>query len=345
MEGGICSPNGQTKRAGRGFVTASLSRKTAFLSMPTPKILVIDDDSSMRTFLTLTLTQAGYEVLEAPDGRDGLELIKTQAPNLVLVDYEMPVMDGPTMVALVKKDILLSHLPIIMLTGHGDVADKVLGIDAGADDYIVKPFQPRELAARIKMILRRTERDLDANPLTRLPGNVSILNELQARVDRKVPFAVGYADLDKFKAYNDRYGFRRGDEVIRDTARLIISSVLAHGNADYFIGHIGGDDFVFVTTANKVDVISQKIIDDFDKCSPDFYTPEDRTAGFIVGKNRQGAEQKFGLLSISIGIVTNERREITHVAQISEIGAELKEAAKAINRSSFVKDRRGENRA
>jgi diguanylate cyclase (GGDEF)-like protein len=258
----------------------------------------------------------------------------------VIVDYNMPKMNGPTMVSIIKKDILLSHLPIIMLTGKSDVSDKVSGIDAGADDYMVKPFEPRELMARIKMILRRSERDLDANPLTRLPGNVSILNELQARIDKKIPMAVAYCDLDKFKVFNDKYGFRHGDEVIRDTARLLILSTQELGNADDFIGHIGGDDFVVVTTPDKVEGICAKIITEFDKMSPAFYTEEDRAAGYIVGKDRKGVEQKFGLLSISIGIVSNEKRELTHVAQIGEIGAELKEAAKRIEHSSFIKDKR-----
>lgn len=312
--------------------------------MPKARVLIVDDDADIRDVLCLTLTEEGYEVLEAGDGEEGLGLIKTKAPNLVIVDYNMPKMNGPTMVGLVKKDILMSHLPIIMLTGKGEVSDKVSGINAGADDYMVKPFEPPELLARIKMILRRSERDLDANPLTRLPGNVSILNELQARIDKKAPLAVAYCDLDKFKVYNDKYGFSHGDEVIRETARLLIRATQEFGNPDDFIGHIGGDDFVVVTTPGKVDGIGQKVTDDFEKMAPSFYNEEDRAAGFIVGHDRKGVEQKFGLLSISIGVVSNEKRELNHVAQIAEIGAELKEAAKRIDRSSVVKDKRADNR-
>jgi diguanylate cyclase (GGDEF)-like protein len=310
--------------------------------MPKAKILIVDDDPDIRDVLNLSLTQEGYDVLEGANGEEGLALIKSKAPNLLVVDYNMPKMDGPTLCAAVRKDILLSHMPIIMLTGKGDMTDKISGINAGADDYMVKPFEPEELLARIRMIIRRSERDLDANPLTRLPGNVTILNEIQARIDKKKPLAVAYADLDKFKAYNDKYGFTRGDEVIRETARLLIRAVQELGHPDDFIGHIGGDDFVFLTTPDKVEIIAQKIIDAFEKLSPEFYSDEDKAAGYIVGKDRKGIEQKFGLLSISIGIVTNEKRELTHVAQLSEIGAELKEAAKAINRSSFVKDKRSD---
>ncbi len=312
--------------------------------MPKHRIIVIDDDPDIRDVLALTLAQENYEVLQAQNGEEGLNLIKNKAPDLVIVDYNMPKMNGPTLTGIVKKDILMSHLPIIMLTGKGEVTDKVSGINAGADDYMVKPFEPQELLARIKMILRRTERDLEANPLTRLPGNFSILNELQNRIEKKMQFAVAYIDLDKFKVYNDKYGFRHGDEVIRDTARLLIRAAQELGNTEDFIGHIGGDDFVVVTTPDKIDAICNKIIAEFEKIAPSFYNEGDRAAGFIVGHDRKGVEQKFALLSVSIGVVTNEKRELTHVAQIGELGAELKEAAKRIERSSYIKDKRTDTR-
>ncbi|MFA5039492.1 MAG: response regulator [Candidatus Omnitrophota bacterium] len=312
--------------------------------MSKPRIIIVDDDPDIRDVLNLTLTEEGYEVMEAENGEAGVELIKNKTPNMVIVDYKMPKMTGPELCAIIKKDILLSHLPIIMLTGKSDVSDKVSGINAGADDYLVKPFEPQELLVRIKMILRRTERDLDANPLTRLPGNVSILTELQSRIDKQTRLAVIYADLDKFKVYNDKYGFSHGDEVIRETARLLIRSTQQCGNPDDFIGHIGGDDFVIVTSPEKADTICQQVIDEFEKISPSFYNETDRQAGFIMGKDRKGVEQKFGLLSISMGIVSNENRQVTHVAQIAEIGAELKEAAKRMERSSYIKDRRTDER-
>jgi diguanylate cyclase (GGDEF)-like protein len=240
----------------------------------------------------------------------------------------------------VKKDILLRHLPIIMITGKGEIDDKVDGINAGADDYVVKPFEPKELLARIRMVLRRAEIDLEANPLTRLPGNVSILGELSRRIESKALFAVCYLDLDKFKAYNDKYGFEHGDEVIRQTGRILIQAIHEIGNPNDFIGHIGGDDFVIVTSPNVVDGLCKRIIADFEKTAPSFYNETDRKKGYIIGHDRQGKEQKIPLLSISIGVVTNEFRKIEHVAQIGEIGAELKGYAKRLERSNYVKDKR-----
>jgi diguanylate cyclase (GGDEF)-like protein len=214
------------------------------------------------------------------------------------------------------------------------------GIDAGADDYIVKPFEPKELLARIRMVIRRTERDLDANPLTRLPGNVSILNEFLRRIESKTLFAVCYIDLDKFKAYNDKYGFEHGDEVIKETARTLIRAVKETGSPDDFIGHIGGDDFVVVTRLEASDKLCEKIIADFDNISPSFYNETDRKNGYIIGHDRQGQERKILLISLSIGVVTNEFRKIDHVAQIGEIGAELKSYAKSLEKSNYVKDKR-----
>jgi diguanylate cyclase (GGDEF)-like protein len=304
------------------------------------KILIADDDSDIRDVLKLTLGEENYEVLEAKDGEEALKIISAKPLDLVLLDYRMPKMDGREVCRQVKKDLLLRHLPVIMVTGSGDTSDKVGGIDAGADDYIVKPFEPKELLARIRMVLRRTERDLEANPLTRLPGNVSILTELSRRLENKSLFSVCYIDLDKFKAYNDKYGFEHGDEVIKETARILIRTTQMKGNKDDFIGHIGGDDFVIVTTPNMVDNICKQIIDDFEKAVPYFYNETDRKKGFIIAKDRSGKEQKIPLLSISIGVVSNETGKIEHVAQIGELGAELKERAKKLERSNYIKDKR-----
>ncbi len=304
------------------------------------RILIVDDDPDILDVLEITLSEGNYEILKAMEGEEALRIIKTKPLDLVLLDYNIPKMNGRQVCAEVKKDILLRHLPIIMVTGKGEVNDKVGGIDAGADDYIVKPFEPKELLARIRMILRRTARDLEANPLSRLPGNVSILNELSSRLESNALFAVCYIDIDKFKSYNDKYGFEHGDEVIRETARILIQSTRSTGNPADFIGHIGGDDFVIVTTPDAVDNLCKKIIAEFDKKSPSFYNEADRKAGYIIGLDRQGKEQRIPLLSVSIGVVTSEFRKIEHVAQIGEIGAELKSYAKSLERSNYVKDQR-----
>ena len=305
-----------------------------------PRVLLVDDDPDILDVLEITLSEENFEISKAHDGEEAMRIIKSKPLDLVLLDYNMPRMNGREVCMQVKKDILLRHLPIIMVTGRGEVEDKVGGIDAGADDYMVKPFEPKELLAHIRMILRRTEIDLEANPLTRLPGNVSIMNELQRRIEKKTLFAVCYIDLDKFKSYNDKYGFEHGDEVIRETARILIQVAQQVGNPDDFVGHIGGDDFVIVTIPATVDSLCKAIIEEFGNKTPSFYNETDRTNGYIVAFDRQGKEQRIPLLSVSIGVVTNEFRKIEHVAQVGEIGAELKSYAKKLQGSNYVKDQR-----
>jgi diguanylate cyclase (GGDEF)-like protein len=308
------------------------------------KILVVDDDPDIRDVLRLTLEGENYEVTEAANGEEALKAIASKTPDLVLVDYQMPIMNGLEVCHTVKKDILLRHLPVIMVTGKGEVNDKVDGLDAGADDYVVKPFEPKELLARIRMVLRRTEIDLEANPLTRLPGNISILGELSRRLESGKPFAVCYLDLDKFKAYNDTYGFEHGDDVIRETARILIRVTQDKGNPDDFVGHIGGDDYVIVTTTQRVDDLCQTAIERFEQIAPLFYNETDRKNGFIFAHDRKGTEVRVPLLSISIGVVSNEYRKIDHVVQIGEIGAELKAFAKRLGKSNYIKDQRADDR-
>jgi diguanylate cyclase (GGDEF)-like protein len=304
------------------------------------KILIVDDEPDIRDVLRITLEDEKYEVYEAGNGEEAIAFIQKKLPDLVLCDYKMPRMDGREFCRVIKKDILLRHLPVIMVTGKGEITDKVDGIEAGADDYIVKPFEPKELIAHIRMLLRRSGIDLEANPLTRLPGNVSILEEFSRRIASGQLFAVCYVDLDKFKAYNDTYGFGRGDDVIKETARILLTAAQEQGNPDDFVGHVGGDDFVVVTTLPMVDKLCTSIIEKFDKTVPSFYNEEDARNGYIVAHDRQGAQRRFSLLSVSIGVVTNEFRKIEHVAQIGEIGAELKAYAKSLTKSNYVMDKR-----
>lgn len=302
-------------------------------------IITVDDDPDILDVLDLTLSEF-YDVFQANNGEEGLALVQQKFPNLIVCDYMMPVMNGREFVKHLKKDVLLQHIPVIMLTGKGEVQDRIGGIEAGVDDYMVKPFIPDELLARIRMILRRTIRSLDASPLTHLPGNTSIMEELQKSIDANRAFAVGYADLDKFKAYNDKYGFEKGDEVLKECARSLIKCVREVAGDTSFIGHIGGDDFVFIVDDNIMDKTCERIIEDFDSKVPFFYNEEDRASGYIVSKDRQGVEKRFGFLGVSIAIISNDNHKITHVAQIGEISSELKKYAKTFDGSTFVRDQR-----
>jgi len=181
---------------------------------------------------------------------------------------------------------------------------------------------------------------LDASPLTRLPGGIAIENVLKKRLESSQPIAFCVLDLDNFKAFNDRYGYANGSEVIKETAHIIEDAVKAKGTPDDFIGHVGGDDFVVITTPDFMRHIATEVISRFDRRIPDFYDPEERAQGYILGKTRQGIEMQFPIMTISIAIVSNEHRKLTNPLEASEIAAELKDYAKTIPKSVFVVDKR-----
>jgi GGDEF domain-containing protein len=181
---------------------------------------------------------------------------------------------------------------------------------------------------------------LDANPLTRLPGGIAIENVLKKRLDSGQPIAFCVLDMDNFKAFNDRYGYAHGSEVIKETARIIENAVKNKGFSDDFVGHVGGDDFVVITTPEYMREICSEVISEFDRRIPGFYDQQDRENGFILGNNRLGEEMRFPLMTISIAIVTNVQRRLSSPLEVSEIAAELKEYAKTIAASVYVVDKR-----
>jgi GGDEF domain-containing protein len=191
-----------------------------------------------------------------------------------------------------------------------------------------------------KRLRKLEEMYLDASPLTRLPGGIAIETVLKKRIDSKLPIAFCVLDLDNFKAFNDRYGYANGSEVIKETAKIIDNVVKSKGSPDDFIGHVGGDDFVVITTPELMRELSSEIISQFDRRIPDFYDSEERERGYILGKTRQGIEMEFPIMSISIAIVTNEHRQLINHLEASEIAAELKDYAKSIPKSVFVVDKR-----
>jgi diguanylate cyclase (GGDEF)-like protein len=303
------------------------------------KVLIVDDDPDILDLLEATL-EGEFDLIKASTGKDALAKLKNDTPNLVVLDYMLPDIEGPQICKTIRRDSLLINLPVLMLTGKGEVQHKVEGLEAGADDYMIKPFLPQELIARIRMLIRRPTTNLDANPLTRLPGNVSINKELKEKIKSNENLAVLYIDIDNFKALNDYYGFEKGDEAIKQTARILIDTIQKKGSANDFVGHIGGDDFVIITTPETAEEIAKKIIADFDGVSPKFFDEKDRIKGFIESKGRDNQIHKFGFPTISNGIVTSENANFTHTAQINSIGAEIKGLAKKFSESKYLFDKR-----
>ncbi len=307
--------------------------------MPRLKVLIVDDDPDILDLLEATLKDE-FDLEKAACGNEALMKLKETIPNLVVLDYVLPDIEGPQICKTIRKDPLLLNTPVLMLTGKGEIEDKVGGLEAGADDYMLKPFSPQELIARIRMLIRRSHSNLDANPLTRLPGNVSINKELTEKIAAEEKFAVLYVDIDNFKALNDYYGFQKGDSIIKETARVLIDTIQKIGSVHDFIGHIGGDDFVIITSPQTAEPIAVKIISDFDSAASHFFEEKDRVKGYIETKGRDGQIHKFKFPTISIGIIANLEKNFTHTAQIGALGAETKSLAKKFPTSKYIFDKR-----
>ena len=303
-------------------------------------IAIIDDDEDIVEVTSAFLMRHGYKILKAHDGPTGLALIKDMKPDLILLDLMLPKMDGHEVCRRIKEDSHLWHVPVIYFTARGALSEKISGLTGGADDYITKPFEPRELLARIQGILSRITQVLDANPLTKLPGNHSIQLKISQTLNIQEPFAICHIDIDNFKSFNDQYGFQRGDIAIRTTGQILIAICKKHGSSNHFVGHIGGDDFVIVSTPEKIDGICEEIIQQFNTEATALYDKEDQERGYITIKDRRGNLREFPLMSLSMAIITNEKRKINHIAEINAIATELKKYAKSLPGSNYVKDRR-----
>jgi diguanylate cyclase (GGDEF)-like protein len=305
------------------------------------KILVIDDSPFFRGQLKLTLGKE-YEVIEAGTGAEAFEIVKREKPDLALLDIIMPDYSGFEICRILRESESNNLMPIIMITSQDSQEDILIGLELGADDYVKKPFNERELLARIRNIFRRIDRNKNANPLTGLNGNLEIQREITSRIAKGALFAVVYIDLDNFKSYNDVYGFSNGDKIIVLTADILKDQVSLFGKQEDFVGHIGGDDFILVTTPEKVDKLCSEIISDFDEKIGSFYNEEDRSMGCITTKNRKGEIDTFPIITISLAVVTNERREINGYVEVGDISADLKKKLKTMPGSNYFIDRRSD---
>ena len=302
-------------------------------------ILVVDDDPDIARFVEVNLRSAGYDVSVASDGEQALEKAGLLRPDLVLLDVMMPRIDGFEVAHRLRRNPQTSTTSIIMLTAKALATDKVLGLTAGADDYIIKPFDPIELLARVKGTLRRAKEMRNLSPLTGLPGNIRIQEEIERMVREDLPFAVVYADLDNFKAYNDQKGFVQGDRLIQATARVVQDAVMEFAT-DGFVGHVGGDDFVAVLRPEVAEGVARRIVEAFDAQISGFYEPEEKAQGFVEVEDRKGEMQRVPLVGVSVGIATTDVRSYAHYGEAVSMATEMKQFAKRDARSSYAIDRR-----
>lgn len=309
----------------------------------TGTVLIVDDDRDIRTFVEVALNLAGFATVEAGDGEEAIAQAIAHAPDVVVLDVMMPRVDGFTALRRMRLDGRISHIPVILLTAKAQTQDKLTGFEAGADDYLTKPFDPSELVARVQATMRRAADMRAIQPLTGLPGNTAIDKELDRRVAAGEPFALMHADLNNFKAYNDHYGYSRGDHVLVVFAGILVEAAREFGGPETFVGHVGGDDFVVVTAVELFDDMAGAMCTRFDAAVPDLYDPEDRRAGHIVVEDRQGDERVYPLVAVSIGVAVSEADGLDRPEQAVSVASEMKQFAKQQAReggSNYEYDRR-----
>lgn len=313
------------------------------------KILIVDD-ATENIKLLINLLRDEYITFFAKNGKTALKLAKSKQPDLILLDIVMPEMDGFEVCRALQKDPETNGIPVIFVSAKGEEGDETQGFEAGAVDYIIKPISPPIVKARVKthMKLREAVAELkrlnrqamDANPMTGLPGNTAVMEYIKNGLGKKENDCVIYADLDNFKAYNDKYGFAMGDDIILFTAQILKDTVAAEKLENSFIGHIGGDDFVVVVPSDKAETFAAHVMKEFDEGVSRFYSEEDLTKECISAQNRQGIIQTFPLMSISLAGVDLAFEVYSQYLQVIDACTEGKKEAKQMPGSTFFRDRR-----
>ncbi len=304
------------------------------------KIVLAVPDLKLREILLYLLKAWEYNVMELPEEEDVIEYLKKENPNLIIIDATLHGKKGLEICKEIKGDFLTSYIPTIVLIDKKQLRRDLLSIEQGVDDYLIKPPDPIDLEIRIVLALRSAAHHFNANALTRLPGNKLIERELIQRLDSGNHFSFHYIDIDNFKSYNDKYGYIRGNHVIIDTARIISKNVKVCGNGKDFVGHIGGDDFVIITTPDKAEPIAKQTIRDFDAMVPGRYSNPDLENGFIVARERSGRIANIPLMSLSIAIVNNTLDNVSNLLELMDVTTELKNYLKALPGSNFMVNRR-----
>jgi len=303
------------------------------------EIYIIDKDDELTKELEELFKKYGNLKFKRIEIKD-IELVYTNLPQLIIINDDN-IEESPVGLCNKIREIEDNNIiPIIVLTSREDKEFKIELAKNYVEYYIAKSMGMEYLYYRIRNIFRLLVVNRTISPLTGLPGNAQIQAELKKKLLRKEKFTVLYLDLDNFKAYNDVYGFLRGDEIIKFTARTILKNVNHSNCSDIFVGHIGGDDFVAVICGDKYEKICQDIISEFDSGVKSYFTEEDAKKGYIKIQNRKGKMEHFPLTSISIGVVIAEENKFTNVLEIGEVGAQVKHVAKQYKGSCYAIDRR-----
>ena len=300
--------------------------------------IIDDDDSSILVFRELFKDDKEYKFISVKS--EQIDVALRNIPAIIIINEDAIEVDVIDLCKKIRNDDDNSITPVIVVSSDADKQHRIDILKQSIEYYIKKPVNEKYLYYTVKNLNRLMNINRRISPLTGLPGNVQIHAELKKRLANKEDFCVLYLDLDNFKAYNDVYGFLKGDQIIKFTADTIVTSVHDAYQEDTFVGHIGGDDFIAIIPGTNCEKLCQNIIASFDNNVLSFYTPEDVKKGYIEVPNRKGIIEQFPLTSISIGVVVATPNRFFNILEIGEVGAQVKHAAKSVVGSSYAIDKR-----
>ena len=303
------------------------------------EIYIIDDDeSSILVFNKLFENDKEYKFISVKS--DLIDIALKNIPSIIIINEDAIEVDIVELCKKIRSDDDNSITPIIVVSSNSEKEHRIQILKESVEYYIKKPVNAQYLYYTIKNLGRLITINRRISPLTGLPGNVQIHAELKKRISNKEEFSVLYLDLDNFKAYNDVYGFLKGDEIIKFTADTIMTSIHSLIPNNSFIGHIGGDDFIAIVPTLNCEDVCKDIIANFDANVVRFFTEDDVEKGYIEVANRKGVIEQFPLTSISIGVVEADVGRFANILEIGEVGAQVKHMAKSVMGSSYAIDRR-----
>lgn len=304
------------------------------------KILLVLEDQNLEKILTYLLKAWNYDVISCPEGSDALGIASQKYPDLIIIDAHMIKTDGLKLCKVLKHDFITSYIPIIILIEKKQLRRNLLDIEQGVDDFLIKPPDPIDLEIRIALSMRSAAHQFHANALTKLPGNKSIEKIVKSHIETGKTFSFAYVDINNFKSFNDKYGYISGDRVILQTAKILTSAIKKFGKQGDFVGHIGGDDFVYIVSPEIEEAVAQECINEFNRLSALHYSPEDRKNGHILTTDRSGVKKKVPLMGLSIAIVNNLNFGVHSIFQLIEVAFEIKNFLKKHSSSNYLVNRR-----
>lgn len=318
-----------------------------------PTILITEKAGSRSCVSDRSLNE--FRLIRNHDPREVFSLVSLNRPDLIILDAQMDDISGYELLKTLKSFYKTEKIPVVLVAEIHEDVEPCLALELGAIDFMIKPISEHLITAKINnyikiyhSLLALEERATSAkemNPNTGLPGNKAISRYVTNAIRTSQQQALIYADLDNFKSYNDKYGFGKGDEIIKLTGD-VIADALSKLKKESFLGHVGGDDFVFVVSVDEVKRVTDYVIRSFDKRIRECYTDEDRRRGFIISKDRRDQIQKYPIMTLSLaGVDLTEHSKDTRYEHVADICAEVKKYAKTFNQSCYYQDRRNKERS